>query len=251
MSLSSSFWGDTAKAPFLEVAIQHRQGALAIDVAFSLIAPWTVLFGASGSGKTTVLRAIAGLLRPDRSRIVSRSQRLADSSEKFFVPPHRRAIRLGTQAATLFPHKTVRGNVAYGAGVAAQVVEEALGCFGLRARADEPVAGLSGGERQRVSLARSVAAVAVLGEGGLLLLDEPFTGLGLVERDAMVAAVKEFLGRTKTPVLSVTHDVGEAFLLGAEVIRIGEGRVMEQGPVEVVLRVERERLLGQLGVRAG
>jgi len=84
-----------------------------------------------------------------------------------------------------------------------------------------------------------------------LLLDEPFTGLGLMERDAMVAAVKEFLGRTKTPVLSVTHDVGEAFLLGAEVIRIGEGRVVEQGPVEVVLRVERERLLGQLGVRAG
>lgn len=235
--------------------LQHRQGALALDVTFQITQPWTVLFGASGSGKTTVLKAIAGLLKPQRSRIVSNlagePHILSDSAHRIFLPPHLRPVRLGTQAATLFPHKTVRGNVAYGAANKspssnATIIEDALARFGPLDRADDLPARLSGGQRQRVSLARAVVAAATLQGQGILLLDEPFTGLGLAERDRMVLAVTDFLEPTKTPVLSVTHDIGEAFLLAAEVIRIADGRVIEQGPVASVLSAERERLLTQL-----
>jgi len=251
VSLPSSIEQPAALHPYLDVMLQHRQGALALDVVFQITQPWTVLFGASGSGKTTVLKAIAGLLTPQRSRIVSHladePRILSDSARKVFLPPHLRPVRLGTQAATLFPHKTVRGNVAYGAAQAGPtLVEDALARFGLLERADDLPARLSGGQRQRVSLARAVVAAATLDGQGLLLLDEPFTGLGLAERDRMVLAVTDFLEPTKTPVLSVTHDIGEAFLLAAEVIRIADGRVIEQGPVATVLSAERERLLTQL-----
>jgi len=247
------------RPPYLEVMLQHRQGVLALDVIFQITQPWTVLFGASGSGKTSILKAIAGLLQPQRSRILSRSAAhphltLSDSTRSIFLPPHLRPIRLGTQSATLFPHKTVRGNIAYGAqsptnaspSTTAKLIEDALTCFDLRDRANDLPARLSGGQRQRVSLARAVVAAAALGGDGILLLDEPFTGLGLAERDRMVLAVTDFLEPTQTPVLSVTHDIGEAFLLAAEVIRIADGRVIEQGPVEAVLSAERDRLLTQL-----
>ena len=92
-----------------------------------------------------------------------------------------------------------------------------------------------------------VSAVTFDGPGrALLLLDEPFSGLDAVMRDELAMALREYLARWKVPVLSVSHDVGEAFLLEAEVIRMAEGKVVDQGPVEVVLRGERERLLAGL-----
>jgi molybdate transport system ATP-binding protein len=104
---------------------------------------------------------------------------------------------------------------------------------------------LSGGERQRVAVARAAAA-AITAEGGLLLLDEPFAGLHLPLRNELLADLRGWVAERKTPVLSVTHDVGEAFQLGAEVIKFSEGKVVQQGPVELVLAEERERLMEQL-----
>ncbi len=231
------------REPLLQVAVRHRQGPLALDVAFNLSAPWTVLFGASASGKTTILRAIQGFVRPEAGRIVLGADRLlVDRSSGVFVRPDQRGVRSAGQAARLFLNKTVRENVAFGA--AAGVVDEVMALFRIKSLAGAMPDALSGGEQQRVSVARAVASAST--EQALLLLDEPFAGLDFALRDVLALELKEWLGLRQVPVLSVTHDVGEVFLLGAEVIRLQHGRVVEQGPVTQVLARDRELLLGQL-----
>jgi molybdate transport system ATP-binding protein len=141
--------------------------------------------------------------------------------------------------------------VAYGVPTASSaVVEEALQRFRLEGYAESMPWKLSGGERQRVAVARASASAITVADG-LLLLDEPFAGLHLPLRDELLEDLRNWLAVMKTPVLSVTHDVGEAFQLGAEVIKFSDGRVLEQGPVEVVLAEERIRLLEQLSRSAG
>ncbi|MCU1324165.1 MAG: transporter related protein [Acidobacteriaceae bacterium] len=235
--------------PLLEVKIQHRVGVLTLNVAFSLTQPWTVLFGPSGSGKTTVLRAIAGFVKPDAGRISRGDSVLVDGAVGTFVPAHARPVRSAGQSARLFPHISVRGNVLYGAdGGAGDLAAEVMALFRVAGLGERMPRELSGGERERVSAARAVVAAASFGGPGkaLLLLDEPFAGLDTALRDELLVALRNWLAGHGIPVLSVTHDVGEAFQLGAEVIRIADGRVVAQGPVGEVLAEERMRLLGQL-----
>lgn len=232
--------------PHLNLSMQHSQGALSFDTAFNLTQPWTVLFGPSGSGKTTILRAIAGFVRPAKGRITLHATTLFDSTAKIALPPHRRNIRLAAQAAMLFPNMTVRQNIAYGVpATSPELIEETLQRFQLIALADSVPAKLSGGERQRVAVARA-AASAIAAGNSLLLLDEPFAGLHLPLRDQLLEDLRSWLTVTKIPVLSVTHDIGEAFQLAAEVIKFSDGRVLQQGPVETVLAEERKRLMAQL-----
>ncbi len=117
---------------------------------------------------------------------------------------------------------------------ATEVADEVLRLFGLTKIADRMPRALSGGEKQRASVARAVvSAITFEGPGtALLLLDEPFSGLDNAMRDDLLVALREYLRRWKTPVLSVTHDIGEAFQLGAEVIKIADGCVVQQGPVD-------------------
>ncbi|HEU4635812.1 MAG TPA: ATP-binding cassette domain-containing protein [Edaphobacter sp.] len=243
-------------ASLLSLSLQHRVGGLSMDVAFTLTHPWTVLFGPSGSGKTTVLRAIAGFLKPEEAGITYGPTHtvLIDTRKRIFVPAHQRPVRSAGQAARLFPHQSVRQNLAYGMGSdtkkeeTSAAVDEIISLFQLEELADRRPDALSGGERQRVSVARAVgAARAYPGpEKPLLLLDEPFTGLDARLRDELLQGLREWLARWEVPVLSVTHALGEAFQLGAEVIKIADGRVVRQGPVAVVLEEERNRLLKQL-----
>jgi molybdate transport system ATP-binding protein len=245
----------------LTVDIRKRVGTLDIDVSFKLGKPWTVLFGPSGSGKTTILRVIAGLTRPDDGRIVlfprevserSGGEILVDTSTGFYLPLHRRHVAMSPQASSLFPHMTVLENVRYGMlsahndeqdkEVTAQALK-VLELFRLQHLASHRPAELSGGEAQRVNLARAAAVTGCR----LLMLDEPFSGLDVKLRDELIADLLERQERRWAPVLSVTHDVAEAFQLGAEVIKLADGRVVAQGPVEVVLAEERARLLAQLG----
>ncbi len=240
----------------LEVKMRHRVGGVALDVEFALTQPWTVLFGPSGSGKTTVLRTIAGFVRPAEGRVVCAGRVVVDTKEKVFIPAHLRPVRSAAQAARLFRNMTVEENVAYGMAWEShpddtkQVLQETLERMRLTTLASRRTDGLSGGERQRVSVARAVAAaIAYDGtERPLLLLDEPFAGLDAVLRDELVVMLRECLRRWKIPVLSVSHDTGECYLLGAEVIRISEGQVVDQGPVERVLVEERQRMLERLRV---
>jgi molybdate transport system ATP-binding protein len=240
----------------LTIEMQHRLGAASVEVQFSLTEPWTVLFGPSGSGKTTVLRTIAGFVRPDSGRITQGDHVLFDSATGISLPAHQRPVRSAAQAARLFPHRTVRWNTMYGSGWSSkpadtmEIVEETLRLFRLTALADRMPRELSGGERQRGSVARAVVS-AVTYDGAakpLLLLDEPFSGLDNAMRDELLPELHSWLLRWKVPVLSVTHDVGEAFQLGAEVIKLAAGRVVRQGPVGEVLGEERLRLMEQLRV---
>jgi molybdate transport system ATP-binding protein len=255
------------KSPeLLTVRIEYRVGTVSLNTSFTLTKPWTVLFGPSGSGKTTVLRAIAGFVRPDSGSIVQGASVLVDRASGVFVPPHLRPVRTAAQSARLFPNMTVHSNVIYGVGRTAKpddagttadeirIADEIMRLFRIKELTDRRPHQLSGGERQRVSVARAVVSAityqcAEQGAGAaLLLLDEPFSGLDYAMRDHLVDGLRECLMRWKTPVLSVTHDVGEAFQLGAEVIRIAEGKIVQQGSVVEVLGEERQRLLSQLRV---
>jgi molybdate transport system ATP-binding protein len=250
---------DSLPEPMLTVKMKHRVGAIWLNLNFALTKPWTVLFGPSGSGKTTVLRTIAGFVRPDAAHIVyGFSQRLlVSTTEGIFLPAHLRPVRSAAQTARLLPNMSVQENVLYGMAWRShpsdqeQVLGEVLRLMRLTTLAERGVTELSGGEQQRVSVARALAA-AVAFDGpdkALLLLDEPFAGLDEVLRDDLALELRSWLARWKVPVLSVSHDVGECYLLGADVVRMADGQVIEQGPVEIVLAEERRRLMERL--RAG
>jgi molybdate transport system ATP-binding protein len=246
--------------PRHHVRLRHRIGTLDVDVDFELTQPWTILFGPSGSGKTTILRAIAGLLRPDFGYIVStiapgttqqQSVTLLDTEAGVYLPAHKRLVRLAPQHPTLFPHLTVLENMKYGMSPLVHDTEEQqhegilhlhLERFRIANLAAKLPSALSGGEARRVSLARALA-----GRGSLLMLDEAFSGLDLPLRNELATSLQEWQNDPYTAqILSVTHDVGEAFQIGAEVIQIADGKIVQQGPVQLVLAHQRNQLIDQL-----
>jgi molybdate transport system ATP-binding protein len=241
--------GDT---PHLEVTFRKRIGTLALDVAFQANAPWTVLFGPSGSGKSTILRVIAGLARVDAGEVKIHGNPVLDTARGVWVPPHLHYTRSAAQQAWLLPG-LVRHNLFFGAHSKArdEYESQVLSLFHLSELVDAEIRQLSGGERQRVSVARAVIAaiapVNPLKQSPILLLDEPFSGMDSVLRDELVVALRDLLHKRRVPVVSVTHDVGEAFLLEPDVVKIAEGRIVAQGPVAEVLAEERKRLIGILG----
>ena len=239
-------------AAHFSVQIRHRVGALKVHVDFQLTRAWTILFGPSGAGKTTILRTIAGLLRPDSARIVSIAEPgavdesslvLIDTAGGICVPVHRRRVVLASQRSILFPHLSVLENLNYGASSSRSLQAAHLAkLFHVEDVLSKRPAQLSGGEVQRVCLARA----AMTGRQRILLLDEPFTGLDRPLRDSLIANLLAWQAESGTPILSVTHDIAEAFQLGAEVIKLADGCVIDQGPVETALGDEREQLLRQL-----
>jgi thiamine transport system ATP-binding protein len=177
------------------------------------------LLGPSGIGKSTLLRVIAGLVRPDAGAVSWDGADLAD------VPAHRRAIGLVFQDAVLFPHRDVAGNVAYGleaAGVPAAErraeVTRLLGLVDLAGYESRDVHTLSGGQAQRVALARALAP-----RPRLLLLDEPFGALDRDLRERLGAEVRDLLRAQGIPAVHVTHDEQEATLVADRVVTLVAG----------------------------
>ena len=229
-------------------------GPLVLDLSLELAKPWTVIFGPSGAGKSTILRFMAGLLKPESGRVALRPGGageivLTDTAERRFIPAHRRGVRMVAQRPALFPHISARSNVQF--GMRSKDGGERLARVLEMCRIEHVLgkwpAELSGGERQRVALARALAA----GRTELLLLDEPFTGLESSLRDSILQELRAWTEHEGTPVVLVTHDLREAFLARAEVVMLEAGRVTAQGAAEVVLAEERRAMLQLLHADTG
>jgi molybdate transport system ATP-binding protein len=194
----------------------------------------TVLFGPSGAGKTTILRCIAGLDRPDRGTIRFGDETWFDSERGIDLPPQQRRVGLLVQDYALFPHLSAAANVAYGLGALAEAerrvrVAETLAMLRLGALADRRPAQLSGGEKQRVALGRALAP-----RPRVLLLDEPLSALDAPTREGLRSELRRLLARLSQPTLLVTHDRVEALALGDRLAVISEGRLRQVGPIEEV-----------------
>ncbi|PTL54946.1 ATP-binding cassette domain-containing protein [Paraconexibacter algicola] len=188
------------------------------------------LVGRSGAGKTTVLRVIAGLARPDSGRVRCGDDVWLDSERGTARPPDARRCALLHQEDALFPHLSAWRNVAYGLrevrrGARREAARELLAQLGVAALADVRPAAMSGGERRRVALARALAAAPPA-----LLLDEPFTGLDDRSRDDAHTAVLRALELAAVPTIVVTHDHRDAAALGAEVRVLENGRLLPHVP---------------------
>jgi molybdate transport system ATP-binding protein len=194
----------------------------------------TVLFGASGSGKTTILRCLAGLERPDRGHVHFGGEVWSDAARKVFLPTRMRRIGLVPQDYALFPHLTVAGNVAYGlskmqARECRQRVEEMLEWLRLEDLEKRFPGELSGGQQQRVAMARALAP-----RPRLLLLDEPLSALDHPTRLRLRRELRGWLHEARVPAILVTHDRQEAAALGDDIIVMHEGRMIQHGPVHEV-----------------
>jgi ABC-type sulfate/molybdate transport systems ATPase subunit len=205
----------------LDIAVALR--SFELGVSLSIGAQTVALVGPSGAGKTTVLRAIAGLRRPDRGRIALGDRAWFDAAAKVDLPPERRSVGLVFQEYALFPHMTVRANVAFG-GASDARVHELLERVRIAHLADERPAGLSGGERQRVAVARALAR-----DPRVLLLDEPLAALDAHTRAVVRAELQDVLGALALPTLLVTHDFRDAAALADRIGVIVDGRLRQEG----------------------
>ena len=210
--------------------------------AFELRLDWDVdpgralvLFGPSGAGKTTALRAMAGLLRPLAGKVEIDGQAVYDSEANLWLPAHRRRVGYLTQQYHLFPHLNVAQNVAYGlrdgkSEATLRRIVDMLENFELTGLEERYPWELSGGQQQRVALARALAT-----QPKLLLLDEPFAALDAGLRRAVRQELRAMLVRNPVPVIMVTHDREEALSLGDEAKVIDGGHEIARGaPVDVL-----------------
>ncbi len=214
----------------LHVEATTRLGDLDLDVALD-VGPGEclALAGPSGAGKSSVLRVVAGLLRPASGEVRCGDDAWLSTSAGVDVPPERRRCGYLFQDYALFPHLSAAGNVAYALrdlprGRREPRARELLDRFGLAARADARPRTLSGGERQRVALARALAR-----EPRALLLDEPLSALDARTRAGATRELAAMLRSAGVPALLVTHDFGEAARLADRVAVVDSGRVVQAG----------------------
>lgn len=208
---------------------------------FDLVTSWaspggfTVLFGYSGSGKSLTLGILTGTVRPDSGRVCLGDVTLTDTARGVFVRPEDRMFGYVSQRSELFPHLTVRKNVAFGLHrlthrERGERIEEMLETFGLGGLADKRPSQLSGGQRQRAALARALAP-----RPRALLLDEPLSALDLPVRAEIRQLLKQVQSAESIPVVMVTHDLYEAFVLADSLVVYGGNGVVQTGaPAELL-----------------
>jgi molybdate transport system ATP-binding protein len=223
-----------------------------LDLEFQAGAAVTVLFGPSGSGKTLTLDSVAGFVRPDEGRILLDDAILFDAASGVHLPPQARQCGYVFQNYALFPHMTLRQNLAFAAERRPRLerhrrVNEMLERFRLTEAAGRRPHEVSGGQRQRCSIAR-----ALIGGPRVLLLDEPAQGLDAPLRAEFYDVLRQVRADFQTPVLLVTHDLEECFELGDEMIVLHDGRIVQSGPPANILRapasLDVARLLGEFNL---
>ena len=220
----------------LQRVLIHGHTRFELDVAFASDASRLVLYGPSGAGKTQTLKMMAGIARPDRGRAVVAGRTLYESASGLSVSPQERRLAYVFQEYALFPHLTVRQNIASGLrrgwlnpsrAFTDPAVERWIEAFHLG-----PVAGhyphqLSGGQRQRTALARALVI-----DPKALLLDEPFAALDKSLRQRLRQELIELQERLRIPLLLITHDDDDLRVLAHEVIHVRAGRVVASADTE-------------------
>jgi len=207
------------------------------------------LVGPSGSGKTSLLRAVAGLLprKKLRGRISAGEEHWFDSERGIDLPPQQRQVGFVFQHYALFPHLSAFDNVAIAAGASPDeaVVQSLLERLGLKGLERRRPAQLSGGQQQRVALARALAR-----EPKVLLLDEPFSAVDAPARQALYRELAGLRQSMSTPMILVTHDLGEARRLADRVVIVDAGRTLQSGtPAQIFASPRNARVAELVGIQ--
>lgn len=225
----------------LEVNIEKRLGDFVLRSAFTTDGAPTALLGASGCGKSLTLRCIAGIVRPDRGRIVLNGRVLFDSEKHIDLPPQKRGVGYLFQNYALFENMTVEQNIA--CGMYAKRLERRekraqIAAMLRRMRLDgmekRRPAQLSGGQQQRVALAR-----ILIGKPEIVLLDEPFAALDSYLRDQLLAEVKDLLLGFEQELILVTHSRDEAYMMCSQLLVMEKGRICDAGATKQVFAAPR------------
>jgi molybdate transport system ATP-binding protein len=224
----------------ISIDIKKQLGDFQLQAKFDAPMGVTAIFGQSGSGKTSVVNAVAGLLRPDAGRISVDDTVLYDSDTATDLPVQQRRIGYVFQDARLFPHMSVMRNLSYGGSHDADRIIDVLG---LGALLERMPAGLSGGERLRVALGR-----ALMCDPQLLLMDEPLAALDAPRKAEILSYIERLRDDVKIPILYVSHDVSEVARLATTLVVMQDGQVATFGPVGEVL--SRPEAVPLVGVRA-
>jgi len=219
----------------LDVSIRTSLPGFTLDVGWTAGDGVAVLFGPSGAGKTLTLQCLAGLMRPERGRIVVDGRVFFDSAAGVDLRPQERRVGYVFQGYALFPHLSVLDNVTFGlrdrpraerTRRATEVIER-LGLAGLERRLPRE---LSGGQRQRVALGRALAI-----DPALLLLDEPLSALDRPTRESLRDELRAVLTDWRTAAVVVTHDFTEAYRLADRIVVYRDGRVIQSAPKSELL----------------
>ncbi len=204
-------------------------GGTRVEAAFSSAAATLALFGRSGSGKSTVVNALAGLLRPDTGRIVVDGEVLFDAARGINLPVEARGVGYVFQEGLLFPHLSARQNLLYGArraGTGSIGFDHAVALLGIEALLERRPATLSGGEKQRVAIGR-----ALLSNPRILLMDEPLASLDAGRRGGILRLIERVRDEMKVRIVYVSHSIGEVTRLADDVVLMHQGSVAAHGPV--------------------
>lgn len=219
----------------LEVQLKHGFDGFTLDAGFVAPRGITVLFGRSGSGKTSIVNAVAGLLRPEAGRISLDGRALTDTDKGLWRPPHKRRIGYIFQEGRLFPHLSVRQNLRYGAwfapkGAPREDMGRVVEMLGIGPLLDRRPGALSGGEKQRVAIGR-----ALLSAPRLILADEPLAALDEARKAEILPYFERLRDEVEIPILYVSHAASEVARLATTIVALEAGRVIAAGPAAEVL----------------
>jgi molybdate transport system ATP-binding protein len=220
----------------LSVSLRKRYGAFDLDASFMVAGPQiTALFGRSGAGKSSVVRLIAGLDRPDQGRVELGGRVLFDQASGRVMPVFRRRIGLIFQDSRLLPHFSVRGNLTFGerrTPPAERFIafDEVVDLLGLAALLERRPTSLSGGEQQRVAIGR-----ALLSSPHLLLMDEPLASLDGARKAELLPFIARLAEQFRVPILYVSHAPEEILRIAGRMVLLQDGRVVASGTVEEVM----------------
>ncbi|UWQ60689.1 molybdenum ABC transporter ATP-binding protein (plasmid) [Leisingera caerulea] len=219
----------------LTVSLQHALTGFGLDVQFEAPPGVTVLFGRSGTGKTTVIQAVAGLLRPDQGRVTLNGEVLFDTSQRHWLPPHKRRMGYVFQEGRLFPHLTVRQNLLFGQwfaprGAKRESLDRVVDLLGIDPLLQRRPGRLSGGEKQRVAIGR-----ALLSAPRMILADEPLSALDEARKAEILPYFERLRDEIGIPMLYVSHSAAEVARLATTVVVLQDGKVQRQGSAAEVL----------------